>query len=100
MTKMKFNEINYDLTDQELAELQVAEKRTPIFDNDSPEMTPEMLKHFQALNHKKRVKQTVSLRLSAKTIEQAKSLGKGYTSFLSRLLDVAIQNKEMVKQCL
>lgn len=51
MTRIKFNEIDYNLTDQELAELQVAEKNAPIFD-DSPEMTPDMLKHFQALNHK------------------------------------------------
>lgn len=101
MAKIKMNEIEYDLSDEELKELHNAEKWEPVFDDDSPKMTAEMLAEFRRINRQNRIKQTVSLRLSSQTIQQAKFYGsKGYTSFLSRLLDMAIKNREMVKQCL
>ncbi len=101
MAKITMDEINYDLTNEELKELNNAEKKEPVFDSDSPKMTAKMLTEFKRINRQNRIKQTVSLRLSSQTIQQAKSFGnKGYTSFLSRLLDLAIKNKDMVKQCL
>lgn len=53
-----------------------------------------------SMNQEERNKQTVSLRLSPKTLKIAKSYGKGYTSFLSRLLDEAIQDEELVRKCI
>lgn len=101
MTRISFKEIKTNLTQEELQELNSAEKRKISFDNDSPEMTEDMLKEFKRINHQNRIKQTISLRLSNNTIQRAKSFGnKGYTSFLSRLLELAINNKEMIKQCL
>ena len=67
---------------------------------DCPEMTPEILKQFKRMHSKKRTKESVSLRVSADTLEKAKAYGKGYTAFLSRLLDVAINNEEIVKKCI
>ena len=32
--------------------------------------------------------------------KKAKQYGKGYTGFLSRLLDEAIKNEEMVRKCI
>lgn len=101
MAKIAINEIDYNLSNEELKELNNAEKKEAIFDDESPKMTTKMLNEFKRINRQARIKQTVSLRLSSKTIQQAKSFGdKGYTSFLSRLLDLAIKNKDMVKQCL
>ena len=101
MAKMTMNEINYELSDEELKELNNAEMKKSVFDNDSPKMTAKMLSEFKRINRQNRIKQTVSLRLSVQTIQQAKSFGnKGYTSFLSRLIDLAINNQDLVKRCL
>lgn len=47
-----------------------------------------------------RRKMLVSIRLSPETFEKAKKLGRGYTGILSRLLDMALSNPDMVKKCL
>lgn len=94
-----------DLTpsSEEVEIMEAAEKLPIIYDNDSPEMTPEMLAEFKSLYKDfipERNKKTVSLRLSPSTFAKAKALGKGYTSVLSRLLDLALNDPEMVKKCL
>ena len=38
----------------------------------------------------------IALRVSISTLEKAKATGKGYTGFLSRLLDNAIDDPQMV----
>lgn len=45
-------------------------------------------------------KVVVSIRISPDTLEKAKATGKGYTGFLSRLLDNAINDPEMVEKSL
>lgn len=100
MAKIRLSELDTTLTAEELAEMEAAEHKDPVYDEDSPEMTAEMLMQFKRMSSEERNKQTVSLRLSPKTMKIAKSYGKGYTSFLSRLLDEAISNKEMVKRCM
>ena len=49
---------------------------------------------------KKQAKQLVALRISADTLLKARATGKGYTGFLSRLLDNAINDPELVKKSL
>ena len=100
MVKMSFEEVSQPLTAEELREVIAAERKPPLFDEDSPEMTADMLAQFKRLNRTDRTRQTVSLRLSPSTLKKAKAYGKGYTSFLSRLLDEAIQDDAMVKKCL
>ena len=100
MKKISFKDIKTKLTAEELKEIEAAEQMEAVFDEDSPEMTTEMLKQFKRENREKRVKQTISLRLSPQTVRKAKSYGQGYTSFLSRLIELAINNQEMVKKCL
>lgn len=94
------NELTAELTPEEIRELEAAEKMTPVFDEDSPEMTAEQLLQFKRMNHENRTKQTISLRLSPDTLKKAKQYGKGYTSFLSRLLDEAINDEELVRKCI
>lgn len=46
----------------------------------------------------KKVKPVVGLKISSETLEKAKAAGKGYTGFLSRLLDNAIKDPDMVQK--
>jgi hypothetical protein len=71
--------------------------RIPLYDDDSPEMTLDMLKQFKRMN---RTKQTASIRLSPKAQNFSKAYGKGYTSFLSRLIDAALDDEDLVKRCI
>lgn len=74
---------------------------TPITaDEDCPELTMEQLAQFRrisAANREERCKQTVTLRLSPQALKRAKSLGKGYTSVLSRILESALENPDIVR---
>lgn len=72
-------------------------------DEDCPELTTEQLNQFQrisAANREERCKQTVTLRLSPQALRRAKSLGKGYTSVLSRILESALENPDIVRHYL
>lgn len=100
MVKMTFNELSQDLTDEELRELEAAEKADPVFDEDSPAMMHEQLMEFKRINHESRTKPTISLRISPATLKKAKEYGKGYTGLLSRLLDAAINDEELVRKCI
>jgi len=66
-------------------------------------MTPEQYEEFAALAEQKREerkKQVLTLRVSPATMNKAKALGKGYTGILSRLLELALEDPEMVRKCL
>ena len=63
-------------------------------------MTPDMLKQFMRMKQNGRTKRTVSIRLSEKAQKFSKAYGKGYTSFLSRLIDAALEDASLVKKCL
>ena len=100
MVKMNFEDLKDELTKKELQELEDAAARAVIFDEESPEMTPDMLKQFKRIKQKARTKQTASIRLSEKAQRFSKSYGKGYTSFLSRLIDAALDDAALVKKCM
>ena len=100
MAKMTLNELTNELTEQEIIELEAAEKMALELDEDSPAMTMDQLMKFKRTNHRKRTKPTVSLRISQNTLSKAKRFGKGYTGFLSRLLDLAIDDPELVRKCI
>ncbi len=81
------------LTEQELMELNEAEKKTIVFDEDCPQLTEEQLKQFHKM-------QDVTIRISPETFKQIKELQVDVSGFLSRLIDAAIQNQELVKKCI
>ena len=66
MVKMSFKELDSELSKEELRELEDAAARTIVYDDESPEMTPDMLKQFKRMKQKSRTKQTASIRLSEK----------------------------------
>ncbi len=100
MVKMKLSDLNSELTEEERRELDEAEKKEPVFDGDSPLMMKEQLMQFKRINHENRTKPTISIRISPATLKKAKQYGKGYTGLLSRLLDAAIDDEELVRKCI
>ena len=91
------------LTDSIRTEIEEAAKLPVVPDVDCPELTDEQLLEVAKLAQKQRaerVKKVVSLRLSPATIAKAQKLGKGYTGILSRILENALNDPEILKQCL
>ena len=92
-----------DITEKQLMEIENAKRHDIVFDEDSPEITEEMMEQFRRVAKKKREerqKQVLTLRVSAETMKKAKSLGKGYTGILSRILEYALNDPEIIRRCL
>lgn len=91
------------ITQEEIEMLERAKNLPIVFDEDSPELTEEDLKGFRRVsegNRLERNKQTVTLRLSPQALRKAKSLGKGYTSVLSRILEGALSDNDVIRHYL
>ena len=93
MAKVMMNSLPAELTPEEMAELEAAEKMPITFDDDCPEMTSEMLKQFHKMDR-------VTIRISSSNMKKVKSLGADYTKILSRLLELALEDTELVKKCM
>ena len=104
MAMKKYNlDKNSKLTDEQFLELKEAALRPLSFDEDCPELTGEELARFKRIakiNKEERRKQSVTLRLSPRALKKAKSLGKGYTSVLSRILESALDDNDLLKKSL
>ena len=86
-------------TQEQIQEIEAAMAMPVIPDEDAPELTLEQYAEMAAIarsRRSKQVKPVVALRVSTSTLEKAKATGKGYTGFLSRLLDNAIDDPELV----
>lgn len=96
-------DVKRGLTPQEKEMLEKLKDRPIEFDEDSPELTAEQLAQFKRVSEERRAdrrKQTVTLRLSPQALNKARSLGKGYTSVLSRILENALSDNEFIKRYL
>lgn len=98
-------EIDFDkgLTPEQMKMLEKMDAAPIEFDEDCPELTEEQLKTFRRVLAEKRIdrnKQTVTIRLSPQALKTAKSLGKGYTSVLSRILESALSDTEIIEHYL
>ena len=90
-------------TEAMIREIETAMSHPVIPDEDAPELTLEQYAEMARIARQKRaekVKPVLSLRISPDTLEKAKVTGKGYTGFLSRLLDNAINDPQMVAKSL
>ena len=86
-------DFNEPLTDSQAKMLHKLAERPVTPDEDCPELTAAQLSEFKKVSENRRAercKQTVTLRLS-------KSLGKGYTSVLSRILENALDNPDIIQ---
>lgn len=84
-------------------EIAEAEKMPVSFDDDSPEFTTEEYARMAELAKARRFEEQrvpVSLRLKRKTVLKAKAFGKGYTGFLSRLVDNAMEDEDLIRKSL
>lgn len=99
MITMNLEDLPKELTEEEKKMLEEVERRPITFDEDCPELTEEQLKRFRRVSQQRKAdnkKETVTLRLSARSLRKAKSLGKGYTSVLSRILEDALNDNEAI----
>ena len=98
-------EIDLDkpLTAQQKRMLAAMEAQPAQPDADCPELTPEQLNEMTRvaeIRRKERKKQTIALRLSPQALRVAKSLGKGYTAVLSRIIESTLADSEAIKRYL
>ena len=96
-------DLNDPLTPEQIQMLSALADKPVTPDEDCPELTAEQLAQFQKIsetNRANRRKQTVTLRLSPQALKKAKSLGKGYTSVLSRILENALNNPDSMQHYL
>ncbi|MCD8120751.1 MAG: BrnA antitoxin family protein [Clostridiales bacterium] len=96
-------DITKEPTAEQIKILEDAMKRPVTPDEDCPELSEEELLQFSRIaniRQAERKKQTVTLRLSPQALKTARSLGKGYTSVLSRILESALMDKETIKRFL
>ena len=90
-------------TPEQIAMLERAAVMPITYDEDCPELSDEELAQFKQISEfrkEERRKQTVSIRLSPQALDKARSLGKGYTAVLSRMLEVALNDKDLIQRCL
>lgn len=82
---------NTSLTEGQIKELKTAASRPVVFDEDCPEITPDM---FQKAYRPGRMRggDMVSLRIqvSPSTLDKAKNFGENYIALLGQLLDEAV----------
>ena len=85
-------------TEAQIREIELASAMPVTPDEDAPELTMEQYAEMAAIAKSRKarnIKPVVSLRITAETLEKAKATGKGYTGFLSRLLDNAINDPQL-----
>ena len=90
-------------TEEQIREIELASSMPIVPDDEAPELTLEQLAEMAVIAKQRRtrkVKPVVALRISPETLDKAKATGKGYTGFLSRLLDNAINDPQMVSKSL
>ena len=90
-------------TEEQIREIEAASAISPEPDEDAPALTLEQYAEMAAIARRRKsrqVKPVIALRISVDTLEKAKAVGRGYTGFLSRLLDNAINDPEMVNKSL
>ena len=96
-------EVGQQPTEAQIQEIEAASTLPVTPDEDAPELTMEQYAEMAQIaraRKAKNVKPVVALRIDPSTLEKAKATGKGYTGFLSRLLDNAIKDPQLVAKSL
>ena len=98
---------NKPKTPEQLERLKRLAETEPIPDEELPEMTDEQLKEFKTIaelressRRSENNKKIVTLRLSPQAYDKAQSLGNGYTGILSRIIETALNDPEILKRCI
>lgn len=96
-------DVSKELSEKQIESLKkIAERPIPA-DDEYPEFSQEELSQFKRISDERkaeRQKQTVAIRLSQRSLSKAKSIGKGYTTVLGRILEDALNDPETIKRYL
>ena len=90
-------------TAADIKRLREVAKRPIVFDEECPETTKEELALFRRryeeykINNKKVV---FSLRITQKSMNKLKSLGPGYSTIVSNMIEYCLNNPDILKKCL
>ena len=93
-------DFNAPLTERQKKMLKELETRPVVPDEDCPELTDEQLEQMRRILEERRAaitKEVITIRLKPQTIKKAKSLGKGYTTLMSDILETVFNNDELLK---
>ena len=82
-------------TKEQIEMLEKASKMPSTADDEFPEF-----KRISAERKAERQKQTVAIRISQGALHKAKSLGEGYTTVLSRIIEETLKDPEAIKKYL
>ena len=93
-------DLSAPLTKEQLEMLEALKSRDVTPDEENPELTDEELHEMIRCRKEQNCKKTISLRLSPSALKKAKSLGKGYTSILSTILEQTLADNNKLKQFL
>lgn len=85
-------------TEEQCREIKEAAKRTPVFDEEAPELSMEQMERYRRAAIDKRQNTTVTLELSREDMDKARSFGTGYRDILGRLLKLAMNDSDMIKK--
>ncbi len=85
-------------TPEQVSEVREAAKKAPVFDEDSPQYSYEQLQRYRDAALKRKGETPVTLSLSEGTIKRAKEYGADYRKILSRVIDVALSDPDMMKK--
>lgn len=85
-------------TEEQRMEIKAAAEREPVYDEDAPELSLEQMRRYRKAAVRKKTKSPVTLELSKENMDRAHSFGKEYRSVLSRLLELAMDDKDLVRQ--
>ena len=88
--KVMMDSLPAQLTPEEIANLEAAEKMPITFDEDRPEMTSDMLKQFHRMDN-------VTIKISPSNMKKIRALGSDPVRVLSRLIDLALDDADLVK---
>ena len=96
-------DVSKPLTPEQIKMLEEMNKRPVVPDEDSPAYSKEDLIRLKKVAEQKRAEknsQSVNIKVSSQTMEKVKALGSSSPSILSKLFEMAINNNDMLKQCM
>lgn len=85
-------------TEEQRREIREAAKRTVLCDEDAPELSLEQMQRYRKAAIDKKTKTAVTLELSKENMDKAHSFGTEYRVVLSRLLELAMNDKELIRK--
>lgn len=85
-------------TEKQRQEIREAAKRTVLCDEDAPELSLEQMQRYRKAAIDKKAKMAVTLELSKENMDKAHSFGNEYRAVLSRLLELAMNDKELISK--